>query len=207
MTNSPTTLSPRLDPKGWEEAGHTFHMNPEWWEPVLDHIDPPAHIVELGAGVGNYAYNLVKEGFSYTLVDFSDVILDYARERLGDRANYVVQDVLDGAYPKGDVCMSSGLLEHFTDEEIVTILTKSKMAAPLVISFVPNGMCPGYHLWRHEKEGKGEWEYGVERAMTSMAPFFHQAGLNVVAEYSVGTDFDRLQASDQKYLLVTVGTR
>jgi SAM-dependent methyltransferase len=193
----------RLDSKGWEEAGYSTSLNPEWWDWIPDYIPEGSTALELGCGVGNYGLALARFGIKPILMDFSQSLLDKAKARVGDSAEYVCMDVLaHRPYPKADFCYSSGLLEHFTDEEIVTILTKSKNAAPVVISLVPNANCPGYQEWRKKKEDSGNWEYGVERAMKTMRPYFEEAGLTVTEEFSVGRDFGD---DDEKYLLVTIG--
>jgi hypothetical protein len=69
---------------------------------------------------------------------------------------------------------------------------------------VPNLNCKGYTTWRKAKEERGEWEYGVERAMKTLVPYYEKAGLKVTNEYSVG---DQFGVEDDKYLLVTVGER
>ena len=56
--------------------------------------------------------------------------------------------------------------------------------------------------WKKSKEDNGTWEYGLEIPRDTMRPFFENAGLKDIREYSVG---DLFATGSEKYLLVTVG--
>ena len=127
-----------------------------------------------------------------------------------------------------DWVFSSGVLEHFTDEEIMAITKKSAaVAVKGVMSLVPNANAIFYRVGKFKMEKEGTWAYGHEAPRSTMRPLFEAAGLHNIREYSIGTYhtlqfwgsrhreikefFDHLSPQEirslnQGYLLFTIGT-
>jgi len=128
-----------------------------------------------------------------------------------------------------DWVFSSGVLEHFDDDQILDIMTRSFQAARCgVMCLVPNAASLAYRTGKDAQERSGEWRYGREVPRYSMKDIFLKAGAAHVEEYTVdpyqalkflgerGTLFkaffdslspDELKALGQGYLLFTCGKK
>ena len=131
-----------------------------------------------------------------------------------------------------DCVWSSGLLEHFSDDEIQCILSESaRVSKNCVISLVPNAASIPYRLGKWHQESAGQWMYGYEDPKYTLAQFYERAGLHIIREYSIGwrhalnfitfehgdivrriieswyntLDNMELEKLNQGYLLVTIG--
>ena len=83
----------------WDEVyGGREPTSLSWYEPEpatsLRLIPGRGRVVDVGAGVSTLADRLVERGWDVTLLDVSATALAAVRARLGDRARYVVSDVL-----------------------------------------------------------------------------------------------------------------
>jgi hypothetical protein len=82
-----------------------------------------------------------------------------------------------------DWVWSSGVLEHWTDYELVPIIQEmARIARKGVISLVPYAGCVFYRWGKAIAEENGTWPYGREIPRTSLKHVFTQAGLTVVEE-------------------------
>jgi glycosyltransferase involved in cell wall biosynthesis len=85
------------------------------------------------------------------------------------------------------VIWSSGVLEHFSDEQIVGILRHSFRASRrTVMSLVPNARSLPYRLGKWIQESRGEWPWGHEDPKFSLASQFREAGLAGIREETIG---------------------
>lgn len=211
-------MAERLNPEGWEAASYTFNIPHAWWAPLIAEIPRGSCVCELGCGVGNIAINLAQADMDYkfSLIDFSENLLNIAKHRFQELeaamhtrlpVTFYLADVLEaGQYPTSHTIYQSGLLEHFTEEQMEHILRMSGRCAKQVVSMVPNAGCGAYMRWKAEKEANGTWEYGIEipQTLEGMTERYENAGLKVTRAYSIGTNFQSFGPMD-KYLLVVVG--
>lgn len=94
---------------------------------LADHLPPPpATILDIGGGPGRYAIALAQQGYTVTLLDLSQVQLDWARgkavEASVELADYVHGNALDlGRFPAAsfDAALLMGPLYHLL--EVVTV--------------------------------------------------------------------------------------
>ena len=211
-----------------------------WYPAVLNATAPGDSLLELGCGTGVFSGILAKNGRRTTLLDFSEKSVEFCRE-------VFTQARLSGEFVQADVCQtfpfadrsfdcvwSSGLLEHFTDEQLRFILKESaRVSRKCVVSLVPNAGSLFYRLGKWYQESHGLWRWGKEDPKHTLKPFFEEAGLVDVREFAVdvpnaiaGLNAIRawwlrrplqLRARllpisawrflNQGYLLVTIGTR
>lgn len=244
------TLEANLAPDEWHESitrGTTpatvansvrQGKSPQWVMPIMDETVPGDRVLELGSGTGELSAYLARAGRATALFDFSQGTLDFASrvyQELGVNGQFTQGDVLK-RLPFGDrtadIIWSSGLLEHFTDDEIAHIIKESaRVANKRVISLVPNANSLPYRLGKDQQERSGRWIWGKEDPKATLEPVFRQAGLHRIREYSIApehalTFMDApelqplraemakayaalpapiLQSMNQGYLLVTIG--
>jgi ubiquinone/menaquinone biosynthesis C-methylase UbiE len=99
-----------------------FATNPHWLEWLFEHEAPPpdARLLEAGCGPALlWRRNLerIDPTWTLTLTDSSPGMLDAARTELGDRAEYVVADVLELPFEDAsfDVVLANHMLYHVRD--------------------------------------------------------------------------------------------
>ena len=240
-----------LNPSQWHEAivgdlpvrqvvENIAHEKNLWFKAVLDATAPGDALLELGCGTGVFSGILAKNGRRTTLLDYSEKSVEFCRE-------VFAQAHLPGEFIQADVCLtfpfeddrfdctwSSGLLEHFTDEQLAFILKESaRVSRQCVVSLVPNARSLFYRVGKGYQEAHGLWRWGKEDPKRTLKPFFAQAGLADVREFAIDVktaiDFAcairspwlrrsllllyRLlpekawNALGQGYLLVTIGTK
>jgi SAM-dependent methyltransferase len=148
--------------------------------------------LELGCGTGVFSGILAKNGRKTTLLDYSEKSVEFCRTVFA-AAN------LDGHFVQADVfkpfpfednsfdCVwSSGLLEHYTDEEILFVLKESaRVSRKQVISLVPNARSMFYRLGKWYQETHGLWPFGREDPKRSMKRLFSGAGMTVQSEFTI----------------------
>lgn len=102
-------------------------------------------IIETGCGTGLMAGRMQKLGFDVTALDLSQSVLNYAKEIATNSdvispCKYEQGDILDLKYDDNafDVCYSNGVLEHFTDKEIISTLKQQMRISEYVIFGIPS---------------------------------------------------------------------
>ena len=200
-------------------------------------------LLEVGCGTARASAQLGLHGCEIHLADFSRPILERACELFAQSSlappTTVECDITRGIpLPDGavDVVWSSGLLEHWPDDEVEPMLREMRrVARRAVVSFVPNAHCLLYMAGKAVAEQTGGWPYGRELPRTTLVPVFQNAGLHVVSEQTLDAaqgleivlldqaavlrhhaelraELDRLHHLDaafaaQGYLLMTVGLK
>lgn len=102
-------------------------------------------VIETGCGTGLMAGFLQKQGLNVTALDLSQKVLDYAEE-IAKKSNIIAPckykqgDILNLKYKKNsfDVSYSNGVLEHFSDDEIVETLKQQMNISKYVIFGIPS---------------------------------------------------------------------
>ncbi|MBI4309467.1 MAG: methyltransferase domain-containing protein [Candidatus Omnitrophica bacterium] len=207
---------------------------PVWCKPLLVHTAPDDVVLELGSGTGELAAICSLYGRQVQALDYSQESIDFVKalfQELGLTAQFYCQDILKGIQlPSSSVdwVFSSGVLEHFSDHQIIAILKDSKrLGRKGVMSLVPNAGALFYRIGKYKMEQEGTWAYGREVPKLTMRPLFEAAGLNDVREYSVGAthalqfwgsahedikkffghlSMEEIHSLNQGYLLFTIGT-
>jgi malonyl-CoA O-methyltransferase len=208
---------------------------PVWCKPMLQNSQNGESMLELGSGTGTLSAVLAMYGRDTYLLDYSKDSIEYAKnlfKELNLKGNFLCQDILNRISMDDDSVdwvWSSGLLEHFTDEQITEILNESlRVGKKGVMSLVPNANAIFYRIGKYKKELDGTWPYGREIPRFTMKPFFEAAGLKNVQEYSVDPyhtlnfwntereeikkffddlSLDELKKLNQGYLLFTYGEK
>lgn len=127
--------------------------------------------VELGSGRGDLSALLAQHGANVTLLDTSEHALRQAQHRfnrLGLSAAFEKGDLFDASALKKttfDVALSSGVIEHFVDEQRTQSIAAHASAVRtggVVVLSVPHAHCPTYRLWKLYLECRRWWPYGLE---------------------------------------------
>jgi glycosyltransferase involved in cell wall biosynthesis len=170
-------------------------MVPEWAVPLLDESQPGEVLLELGSGTGELSAYLATQGRNVILLDYGQECLEFSREvfrRLGLNATYIHADIRN-TFPLPDrhvdIVWSSGVLEHFSDDEILHILRESRrVSRRRVISLVPNAASFAYRLGKWDQERSGKWMYGYEDPKFSLAGLYEAAGFKGIHEWSIAAE-------------------
>lgn len=195
-------------------------------------------LLEAGCGHARLSAQLALTGRVIELCDFSPEILDRAaalfqRSKLAAPRLTLADITRPLPWPDGavDWVWNSGVLEHWTDEELAPMVKEmARVSRKGVISLVPSARSVFYRLGKQLMEDAGLWPYGRELPRATLAPVFLAAGLQSIREFTIvpeqallllrPTDpgiyalvsrwWSNLQPDDplqkdQGYLLVTVG--
>lgn len=207
---------------------------------IIDLTSAGDVLLEAGCGHARLSAELALAGRVIELCDFSPEILDRAaalfqRSRLPP-PKLTLADItrpLPWADGSVDWVWSSGVLEHWTDEELASILKEqARISRKGVISLVPNARSVFYRLGKQLMEDAGLWPYGRELPKATLAPIFQTAGLQSIREFTIVPEEGMLLLRqtdpgiyalvskwwrnippddpllhDQGYLLVTVGLK
>lgn len=198
--------SSALDSKEWHNVmiGKTSVHNlatrikknqfPVWCKPLLQHSSPSDSLLELGSGTGELSAILSIYGRITHLLDYSKENIDFAKalyKELGIEGYFYCQNILEGIPLKTssiDWVWSSGLLEHFSDKQIMDILEESvRVCKKGVMSLVPNANSIFYRIGKFRMEQEGKWPYGKEMPKFTMKNYFKEARLKSIKEFSLGT--------------------
>ncbi|HEX2249686.1 MAG TPA: class I SAM-dependent methyltransferase [Gemmatimonadales bacterium] len=197
-------------------------------------------LLEAGCGYARLSAELAVAGRVIELCDFSPQILERAaslfqRSKLPAPRCTLADLTQPLPWPDAavDWVWSSGVLEHWTDEELGPILKEmARISRKGVISLVPNARSVFYRLGKQLMEDAGLWPYGRELPKATLAPIFEAAGLHSIREFTIVPDEAPLLLrptdpgiyalvsdwwrslppedpllQDQGYLLVTVGLK
>jgi ubiquinone/menaquinone biosynthesis C-methylase UbiE len=168
-------------------------------------------------------------------LDFSEESIDYTKalfKELGIEGHFYLGNILEGLPLRTNsvnLVWSSGLLEHFSDEQIIEILKESaRVCKKGVMTLIPNANSIFYRIGKYKMEQEGIWRYGKEVPKFTMKDYFKAARLDNIKEYSVGPyhalnffgldkkeiknfydtcTSDELQNLNQGYLLFTYGEK
>lgn len=110
------------------------------------HIPLGARVLDCGCGFGGTAIPLSHYGFRVVCIDNDEKVLECAienGERFGNEIIFELADISDIVENFGpdsfDACISGGVMEHFTEDDIIRLLGLQLKVAPIVIFSVPLG--------------------------------------------------------------------
>ena len=113
---------------------------------IRQKFKPGSRILEVGTGTGAIGALLTKYGFDVVSIDNNQEMIDIAKKFFGifNRSDNVVlvdaKDVIDKFGENSfDCVVSHGMLEHYSDNEILKFLRFQLAVAPIVIFVVPTG--------------------------------------------------------------------
>jgi len=160
---------------------------------IIDLTSPGDVLLETGCGHARLSAELAVAGRVIELCDFSPEILERA-EALFQRSQLpppriTLADItrpLPWPDRAVDWVWSSGVLEHWTDEELGPILREmARISRKGVIALVPSARSVFYRLAKQLMEDEGLWPYGRELPRATLAPVFQAAGLNSIREFTI----------------------
>jgi len=129
---------------------------------VESSLNKNTKILEIGTGTGVLASLLVKSGFSVTAIDIDERMLNIAKgcaNYLNIRLNLRVLNAFElrQFYNEKEFgcVVSYGLMEHFSDEQIINLIKIQNYLAKLVIFCVPSSNIS----LKYQKKGNGTERY------------------------------------------------
>lgn len=138
-----------------------------------NNILPGSKLLELGSGSGHLSACLAMAGYETALLDFSPEAMNKARQTyetynlegdfiLGDMMNLDVS--LNNRY---DLVWNSGVMEHFSDDTILTVFQRMKeLSTKRLLIVVPNPLSVSYLIQRYILQAQSKWDYGNEYLRT-----------------------------------------
>lgn len=155
---------------------------------VKDIFPLGSSFIEVGCGSGEIAAYLARNGYRTALVDRAHGALVLSKKffaRHGVKGEFINGDLFN--IPCGDksfdCAWNSGVMEHFTDKELIDGLRELKrVSRRKVITMIPNSWCIPYRLSKLYMEVIGTWEYGREIPRPSLAYAFEEAGFSDIRE-------------------------
>ncbi|WDV07467.1 class I SAM-dependent methyltransferase [Lysinibacillus irui] len=177
-----------------------------WTRELLKLTETNAKIMEIGCGSGETSLALSINQRKVTAVDYSEESIKLV-EYLN---NYFEQDIiikkLDATksmpFEKNefDLIFQAGLLEHFEQEERIELLKNWSEYGKKMVSLIPNAASIPYRVGMELMKKNGTWKYGKELPQYTMIPEFRDAGLSVIAEYSIGL-YDAIEFLPENHYL------
>ena len=128
----------------------------------------PRRLLEVGTGSGTMSVFLSSFGYDVTSIDNDEGVLSVAcktSEAFRGSARYELADAFNLPYENGefDVAFSQGLMEHFSDEEIVRMLKEQLRVARAAVFSVPNNFYGQKDIGNERLLTKERWEQIVSR--------------------------------------------
>ncbi len=144
---------------------------------IQKHVSQGGKLLETGFGSGATALILADMGFRVTAVDVDEKVVQRLRDRVffpEKKLNVQRMDMfaLEAGENEFDAAYHQGVLEHFSDAQIVQALSEQQRIAKMVVFDVPNNRCR-------------EQSYGDERFLTldHWKKLIGEAGLQVVEHH------------------------
>lgn len=138
-------------------------------------IDPVAGktILDVGAGTGRVDVLLAQAGAKLTLLDIADTSIAFCESTFHHfslEGTFIVLDMFEipteeALKEQFDVVFSSGVIEHYSEQEQKTILVNMAYCCKpkgLVINFAPSYRGTIYRHTKETLEKSGQWKFGVE---------------------------------------------
>lgn len=188
--------------KEWEQVYANESVTPvtKLSSPValaLEALTKPGDaLLEAGCGSATISAELATAGRRVELADFSQTILDRAL-RLFNMSHLAPPSTHRCDITKGlpmptkavDTVWSSGVLEHWTDEELVPIIREmARVSRKSVVAFVPYAGSVFYRWGKWVAEKNGTWPYGRELPRESLRGVFERAGLTNIQESTLSSE-------------------
>jgi len=110
---------------------------------LLYYAGPHGKVLEAGCGTGVISTHLCNCGLEVTAIDKDRGMLKVARiisKKYPQKPNFKRVDLFDLCFPVDyyDLVFSHGVLEHFSDEQIVTLIKKQLQISKTLIFSVPS---------------------------------------------------------------------
>lgn len=153
------------------------------------------NLIELGSGSGHLSYQLARQGYHVTLLDFSKVALEKAKKLYDTNevvAEYIQADLRESINTSKEykIAWNSGVLEHFNDDELVKIIKNiMDIKSEYYVFIMPNILSLPYLLYRYRQIADNNWAYGKEYLRDDYQDIFEKLGLKVVDIVYLGEEF------------------
>lgn len=190
-------------PETWDNVAETYRVEMEDGDHDLANnietllkmngLQAGDTLIEMGCGSGHLSACLAQKGYRVTLLDFSRVALEKAKltfERYGLEGEFILGDLfhVDDSIGKYDFAWNSGVMEHFGDKEIITLMKNiGSVAEKGILYLVPNSNSIAYLLMRARLMADDEWIYGEEYLRRDYETILQKLGYGTVRKNYIST--------------------
>jgi len=148
-------------------------------------------VLEAGCGAGAQSLALAQATrFEIHLLDSSVEALAAAKSLFAEHGlNPAVEcaDLFQEGTPDFDLVFNSGVIEHFSfDDQVRMVRAMARRSRGLVAVLAPNARCYWYWIARIGNASAGQWPFGLEMPVSSLADVFTAAGVELLEEKYLG---------------------
>lgn len=149
-------------------------------------------ILEVGCGSGQTLVELSFRQAKCMGIDISDKSVKLASEISKkfntNNCNFQVGDGFNLSFKKKsfDLVYNLGVIEHFSDSDIIKMLKEMGRVGKYVVLGVPFSKSKIYKLTKEFCQSNNTWEYGFERDFESLKCLVEKAGLKLLHEEVIG---------------------
>lgn len=146
-----TLFESDLDKEGSILAHYTGNLVQNWAfvAKIKQYLSPPPHkkpfrILEAGAGTGYLATYLSSLGHEVSVIDIDTDFIEKVNSFFKTKISIVRLDIRINEinFPKFDLVYNIGVMEHFSDEDIISISKNFRAISDLFVFAVPNFKIP-----------------------------------------------------------------
>lgn len=134
-------------------------------------------ILEVGSGSGAMAVFLSWLGFEVTSIDIDPEVITKAEleaKKINGNVKFMVADGFNMPFKDDsfDLVIHQGLLEHFSDKEIVSLITEQLRCAPKVLFSVPNHLYMKKDFGNERLMDKEAWEHILSQFKFDISKYY-----------------------------------
>ena len=142
----------------WSEEGFNELLSAT--KTIMKNIKDVKTVLDVGCGPGNYCELFAKKGFIVTGMDYSSVMISYARGKLKNKARFIVADCYNIPFKKEsfDLVVSIGVLQCISDyQKAIEELKRTTKKYIILSTLIRNREVSDINQYLKNKLSKDSW--------------------------------------------------
>lgn len=176
-------------------------------ELIIEYTPKNGRILEAGCGTAILSLILADYGFKVTALDFDEEVINYAEKRVrlnSAELNFTQGDILklSSSFKNAyfDTVCHSGVMEHFTDNDIIKGLSEQRMVSKRLIFNIPNSRNKIKRFGDERYLSNKKWLTLIKEAGFSKVKVFGASDLPILTNMLPSFFFHRRTSFWWKYL-------